>query len=470
MGVTIFYRGSLTDLDRVEDFEDRVLDLALELGAQATIWRTANDDDPRRMVRGVVVDLYPGQETTSLLIAPEGWLINLHEIEAAEKGQLAGPPWCFVKTQYGPVEGHVALVELLTVLKQEFFANLEVLDEGDYWHTRDLAALTAKLKHVQAAIDGLADGLRRYALSPEAAEDQEILLTRIERIAALVHRTLSRPAEHPPVYWDGEETAFGADRAADESRWDAAYKENRRRQENVHRAIEEHMARGDDIETAFDAAMHEETAAGLPDEPADAEALADWQEELETDEAEQDEPWRESLDQSPSGDCPNFRGDEDLASPSDDNAAKTGLSPSRRDFPRHPLQQRAMDLMLRLHKLLASGTQSPNSHRDVLLHGAGEILGGLAQAIGGLSQFSSDENGTVPFPESDLQPASGLSLVQLKRALRGAAFALGALFPLRADGTLDQAAFTELHAAIQGLQTDIFAELRRLRQRRADEC
>ena len=128
------------------------------------------------------------------MIAPEGWLINLCEIEEAEKGELAGPPWCFVKTQFGPIEGHVALVELLTVLKREFVPNLEVHDEGGYWETRDLKALTAKIKQLQSAIDSLADGLDRYGLSPEAAEDQEILLRRIERIAQVVHRTLSRPA------------------------------------------------------------------------------------------------------------------------------------------------------------------------------------------------------------------------------------------------------------------------------------
>ena len=132
MGVTISYRGSLADIGRVEDFEDRVLDLALEVGGHARVWRSVNDDDPRRVVRGVMLDLYPGQETTSLLISPEGWLINLFEIEDAEKGRLAEPPWCFVKTQFGPVEGHVALVEMLTALQREFFPNLEVSDEGGY--------------------------------------------------------------------------------------------------------------------------------------------------------------------------------------------------------------------------------------------------------------------------------------------------------------------------------------------------
>ena len=451
MGIAIFYRGSLGDLDRVEDFEDRALDLALELGGQARIWRTSSDNDPRRMVRGVVLNLYPGQETTSLLIAPEGWLINLCEIEEAEKGQLAGPPWCCVKTQFGPIEGHVALVEMLAALKQEFLLDLEVRDEGEYWETRDLARLTTKIGYVQAAIDGLAEGLNRYGLNHEAAEDQEILVARIERIARLVQRTLGRPAEHPPVRWDDEETAIGGDADGSESQWDASYKENRRRQEHVHRAIEEHLARGDDIEDAFDAAILEETALGLPDESPALEPSDHWTEALE---AEDDEPWRESPP-SPPGDND---GHEDFA--------------ERRH---HPLQQRALDLMLRLHKLLGSETEAAGSHPDILLQGAGDMLGGLAQALGEPFQFSSDGaptegwSGTVPFSVSDFQPLPGLSVVQLKRALRGAAFALGALFPLRANGALDQAAFDELHHTIQDLQTDVFAELSRLRQRRDSE-
>jgi len=432
MGVAIHYRGSLGDLDRVEDFEDRALDLALELGGQARIWRSTNDDDSRRTVRGVVLDLYPGQETTSLLISPEGWLIGLCDIEAAGKGQLAGPPWCCVKTQFGPIEGHVALVEMLAALKREFLPDLEVRDEGDYWQTRDLAGLTAIMTHVQAAIEGLAEGLHRYGLSREAVEDREILLARIERIARLVQRTLGRPAEHPSVSWSDEETAFGAGDAGDESQWDASYKENRRRQEHVYRAIEEHLAQGDDVEEAFDAAMHEETALGLPEE-SPAERPDDWAEDFEADD---NEPWRESL---PDAIC-GLEGDGDVAG-----------------RPHHPLQRRAFDLMLRLHKLLTSrkkGTKASGRHQDALLHGAGDMMGGLAQALG----------------SDDWQPLSGLSVVQLKRALRGAAFALGALFPLRTDGTLDEPAFKELRNTIQGLQADMYAELSRLRQRREDEC
>ena len=39
MGITIFYRGSLAEPARIEDFEDRLIDFALEMGGQARIWR-----------------------------------------------------------------------------------------------------------------------------------------------------------------------------------------------------------------------------------------------------------------------------------------------------------------------------------------------------------------------------------------------------------------------------------------------
>ena len=35
MGVTVAYRGRLADLTHIEDFEDRLLDFALEVGGLA---------------------------------------------------------------------------------------------------------------------------------------------------------------------------------------------------------------------------------------------------------------------------------------------------------------------------------------------------------------------------------------------------------------------------------------------------
>ena len=430
MGVTISYRGSLADINRVEDFEDRVLDLALEIGGQARVWRSVNNDDPRRVVRGLMLDLYPGQDTTSLLISPEGWLINLFEIEDAEKGRLAEPPWCFVKTQFGPVEGHVALVEMLAALQREFLPNLEVSDDGGYWETRDLAALRKKMEYLQSAIDGLADSLRQHGLTAEAAEDPEILLARIARVAQLVQRTLGRPPEHPPVFWgDGDSDGdFDDPWGGTEAQWDAEFKEQRRKQERLHRAIEERRARGDDAGDALLAAMRDEGLIDLPGEPSLSDAAREMLEAEEDD--DEDEPWRESL--------------PDAIREPDEDAADDWLG----DDERHPLLERVMDLNKRLYDLATTADHRGQENFHSLLGAAGEMLGGLAQALG----------------SPDFEPLPGLSLVQLKRALRGAAFARGMLFPLRSDKLLARADFDELNATLKSLQTDIYAELARVRK------
>src|SRR5262249_4120949 len=92
MGSTRAERGRLAALARIEDLEDRLLDFALEVGGMAQIWRTQADNDPGRVVRGVILQLAPGQESTSLVVSPEGWLVGLTDIEDAECGRLTEPP------------------------------------------------------------------------------------------------------------------------------------------------------------------------------------------------------------------------------------------------------------------------------------------------------------------------------------------------------------------------------------------
>jgi hypothetical protein len=184
------YRGRLDDLARIDDFEDRLVKLARELGGKARLWRSRDDLQSERLVRGVILNLAPGQESLSLLVSPEGWVIGLIDIEDAESGKLAEPPWCFVKTQFGPIEGHVAVVELFRALKAEFMSGLEAVDEGGYWETNDLPELVRRGEFLRRAIDGLAAGLERHGLSAEAAEDPDILCRHIERIATKVQRAM----------------------------------------------------------------------------------------------------------------------------------------------------------------------------------------------------------------------------------------------------------------------------------------
>jgi hypothetical protein len=436
MGVTIAYRGRLADLTRIEDFEDRLFDFALEMGGMAQIWRTWADDNPERMVRGIILDLAPGHESTSLLISPEGWLIGLVDIEDAENGRLNEPPWCFVKTQFGPIEGHVALVEMFTALKCEFLPDLEVSDEGGYWETRDFAELARRKSFLQSAIDGLAEGLSRYGLSHEAAEDPEILLRHVERVAAQVHRTLRRPSEHPPVAFEEGEFEGAVSPEVTEKQWDELFKQNRRQQERLQRAIEELRSRGVDDATALRDALREV----VPDSP---------DEETE----EPDEPWRDDEHSLFGQSAEDLPAGEDAGLP---EAGDEGGFTADEDE-RHPLLQQAMDLFVRLDTIFPD--EDPRIARSLgtLYQGVGDAMGGLAQA---LSSRDDDEDEADDF---------GLSVVQLKRALRGAAFARGALFPLRSALSKEQ--FDDLYQTLERMQTDIVSELGRVRdKRRGDDA
>jgi hypothetical protein len=425
MGITIAYRGRLADPARIEDFEDRLVDCALEMDAPVQVWRSWADHNPERMIRGVILGLAPGQESTSLLLSPEGWLIGLTDIQDAEEGRLERPPWCFVKTQFGPVEGHVALVEMLAALKREFVPDLEVSDDGGYWETRDLAELVRRRSLTKGAIDGLAQGLRRHGLSREAAEDPSILLRHIERVAERVHRMLRRPAEHPPVELEDDGDFGGAaDPAATEKLWDVISKHNRRQQERMQRALAERRSRGLDHETALRGAP-EEVVPDLPgDETGRLQGL--WRDD-------EHPPFAESLADEAAGEGAGLPEAVDDSFKADEGE-------------HHPLLQQAMNLLERLDSLFRDEGPRSAPSLGTLYQGAVDAMGGLAQALSCRDHDAEDY---------------GLRVAQLKRALRGAAFARGALFPLRSSVSAEE--FDELFRTLQQMEIDIVSELGKVR-------
>ena len=402
IGITIHYRGKVADLARIEDLEDRVLDLSLDLGGQAQIWRSSGDAQPGRIVRGLILDHAPGQESMSLLISPEGWLIGLMEIEDAECGRLTEAPWCSVKTQFGSVAGHVALVEMLAALKHEFIPDLEVSDEGGYWEKRDVELLARNFATLQRAIDGLADGLRRHGLSAEAAEDPEILIHRIARIAEKVRRSLGRPCEHvqPGAL---EDAGLGHSGAA--------------------------LGDADNETDDQDSEAFDEESEWFDEEELAAEVGE------EDDDDPQDGPEQEAGQAS------------DIDSEGDESDA--GLP----DRGQHPLLERASKFFLRLHELFKVapvGSQGAGSQGALhtLFQGAGNLCGGLAQAMSPREEFIDDR---------------GLRIVQLKRALRGAAFARGVLYNV-GSGTMPPGVFESLKSTLEEIEEEMFGELGRLRE------
>jgi hypothetical protein len=210
------------------------------------------------------------------------------------------------------------------------------------------------------------------------------------------------------------------DAKAAELAWDEIFKHNRRQQERLERALEDRLSQGEDEEQALANALDDV----VPEIPGDESDSADeiWHND-------EDDPPRAS-DEAGSDECDEH--DALIAAASDE---------------RHPLLQQAMDLLHDLHAIFRDADPRHTSSLHTLFQGAGDVMGGFAQ---GLSTRGGDE-------ENDY----GLRVTQLKRALRGAAFARGALFLLRTAMTVEQ--IEELHGRLARLRENTFQEIGRLR-------
>ncbi len=415
MGITIHYRGTMDDVRQIENMEDRVLDLVFALGGRATIWRSFADHDSSRVVRGLIVEMEPGQDTFSLLISPEGHLLPLFQIEDAEKTPFEGPPYCFVKTQFGSLQGHIAIVHLLDAIRQQYCSNLEVSDEGEYHENRDLNALHQKMHFLSSAIGGMVHGLQTHGLSNEAAEDPNILTTRIQRIAALIHEKLAtdrksiRSADNQQADRGWNEASLEDEvRVTDELR-----RRNDLRSERMTRRIAEATAAGMSTEVAFELAMQEE---GIPIPCGDSDERHQPNHPIEPAEPDSEEPWLASL--------PAFPFDET-------NAQSDGKD--------HPAVVQAHELLRQVMDI-AKNKSDQSSFSAVLTHGCLDILGGIVQAT---------------CDEPDDIALRALAITQLKRALKGHAFARGAVFGLRSDETITEEQSTQLHESLESLLTTI---------------
>jgi hypothetical protein len=435
MDVSVRYRGTLQDLSQVETFEDRIVELALEVDGYARIWRSAPKEKPDRVLRGVILNLAPGLGTVGLLVSPEGWLVPLDAVEAAEAGRMAARPWVACPARFATVEAHAMLVVLLETLRREFFPDLEIEDGGGYAGGHDLGALL------------------RARGGPAPAEGPELLDRRVGRLAATVRRAIERPPEHAPVRFAADDEPDGDDdRYGTEAEWEAFYRQNQRRDARLMRALDEKSLQGDLKDGDFEEAMRNEgilDVPGIDDEDDGEDEAGDgppaWadppgvRDGAASDvDADGGAPWRESLAEGEAAEADDEDGDE---------------PPSRI---RHPLLRRASDLLLKVMKRPERAGAGWGNPLDPLLKGLMELSGGLAQVLGSEGEEEDDDG---PF---------GHSLVQLKRALRGVAHARGAIAPALAAGLVDDAIARHAASELDTLEREIRVRAEALRDRLTD--
>ena len=182
MGITIHYKGKISNINLIDEFCDELIDIAETMNWKASE-RIYDEEDK---IKGVSVTPHEKSESLSFFFNIEdGALRNIMNVITKEPYNPKEPEWDFIKTQFAPPEVHVTVVKLLQYIKKKYMPDLEVHDEGDYWETGDENILREKLKFLGDKIDAFGEALNSISKEDlkEISEcDDESMPEKFEKI------------------------------------------------------------------------------------------------------------------------------------------------------------------------------------------------------------------------------------------------------------------------------------------------
>lgn len=176
MGITIHYSGKLDD--------PRVLPQLLAEARHFCFqrrWRYLDVDDRiigkldngvpvDDVMRGIIIKPHPNSESVYLTFNQDGELCFYMPL--AKPGHFWQNKLLFTKTQFAPLDVHISICELFTLIRDKYFPGLQVVDEGEYWETHDLARLAENFETLNTFTNKIADALQNpdHSLTPSALD------------------------------------------------------------------------------------------------------------------------------------------------------------------------------------------------------------------------------------------------------------------------------------------------------------
>ena len=198
MGITIFAQGKISRIESIPRLIDDLREIAearkwkyhiiddnFEVQPNATL--TPRDSGARGAeikgslgLKGIVLNVEPGAEPLSILFDCSGVLTDMLQQISWIENNGGNERSSMCKTQFGNIDSHIQIVEILDLVKKKYMTDLTVNDEGAYWETRDRRILAEKrialghyLRHTEKVISSI-------ELSGNDAQDPEALARRIE--------------------------------------------------------------------------------------------------------------------------------------------------------------------------------------------------------------------------------------------------------------------------------------------------
>jgi len=198
MSITIFASGKIDHIEDIQRLVDElkgiahehkwtchIIDDGFDLPPSAVLTH-GDSDKPNAVIKGslglkgIVLNVETGVEPFSILFDRSGVLTDMLQQVSWISCNGQHDRFTMCKTQFGNIDSHILIIEILLRLKEMYITDLTVYDEGFYWKSRDRRLLAGKrimLGHYLRLSEKVISSIE---ISGEDTRDPEKLATRIE--------------------------------------------------------------------------------------------------------------------------------------------------------------------------------------------------------------------------------------------------------------------------------------------------
>ncbi|MGG9964267.1 hypothetical protein [Ferruginibacter sp. SUN106] len=191
MGLSIHYSGTIKDYALIDELVIEVEDICKTFNWQYNVFTKKNSGNDTRHIQNPAFISYKMEDVKGISFSPEncepvaltffpsGKLCSFEKLlyNNPETNDLMVEV-VSTKTQYAGVDAHMALLNLLQYLKDKYFADFKLSDEGNYWETKDKKILEENFSRYNFLMDTVADALSNFKTVP--GEPVQSLADRLE--------------------------------------------------------------------------------------------------------------------------------------------------------------------------------------------------------------------------------------------------------------------------------------------------
>ncbi len=199
MGITIFAQGRI---DYIKDIASLIEDVKQFAEGNNWIYKIIDDDfdqQPNAVIsrndsnapacaiegslglKGIIVTVDPGAEPLMILFDGSGVLTDMmQQVSWISNNDVKNERFTACKTQFGNIDSHIRIIELLDSLKKNYISDLAVNDEGAYWENRDRRILAEKRIFLGHCLRQTENVINSIEVDDNDARDAEALARRIE--------------------------------------------------------------------------------------------------------------------------------------------------------------------------------------------------------------------------------------------------------------------------------------------------